>query len=84
MHAKTGVYPKSISDIPGIWTDPFGGKPLHVKIAGDSFRVYSVGPDGVDNGGADRSESKSYPTFNGDEEYDIVAAYPKIGEKHGK
>src|SRR5262249_38244412 len=32
--------------------DPFGRGPLRVKAEGGDVRVYSVGPDGVDDGGA--------------------------------
>ncbi len=31
--------------------DPFDGKPLKLLRSDDSFEVYSVGIDGIDNGG---------------------------------
>ncbi len=31
--------------------DPFDGKPLRCKRTADGLMVYSVGPDGEDNGG---------------------------------
>jgi hypothetical protein len=71
-HAKTGAYPKAIGDIRGTWIDPFNGKPLKVKVSGESFRVYSVGPDGIDNGGLTQSETKR------SDQYDMAAAYPRI------
>lgn len=41
------------SDLPSEFIDPFGkGAPLKIKRAGLAFTVYSVGPDGVDDGGA--------------------------------
>ena len=70
-HAEGGAYPKSISEIPGTWIDPYDGKPLRVKVSSDSFRVYSVGPDLVDDGGKARVETTMYSTS-----YDIVAACP--------
>jgi hypothetical protein len=32
-------------------TDPFDGRPLRLKLMPDGILIYSVGPDGVDNGG---------------------------------
>jgi hypothetical protein len=58
-----------MSEVHGKWIDPFDGKPLRVKVTKDTFRVYSIGPDRIDNGGVDRSETKG-------KSYDIVAMYP--------
>ncbi len=46
--------------------DPFTGRPLIYRRADDGFVVYSVGPDGKDNGGAPRSRS-----VGRDVEYDL-------------
>lgn len=50
--------------------DPFTGKALKVVSKSGRLVVYSVGPDGDDNGGTRRTYS------NIDERYDIVAEYP--------
>jgi hypothetical protein len=31
--------------------DPFSGKPLVYRLTDEGFRLYSVGPNGVDDGG---------------------------------
>lgn len=66
--AINGAFPRSVSQLPGTWIDPFDGKPLRISVRGDAIRVYSVGPDLVDNRGLIRS--------NDSKRYDIVAAYP--------
>ncbi|MBB6053488.1 hypothetical protein [Armatimonas rosea] len=46
---QQGTYPDTLKALPGapLVTDPFSGKPLHWKAP----VLYSVGPDGKDNGG---------------------------------
>ncbi|QOJ14585.1 MAG: hypothetical protein HRU75_08005 [Planctomycetia bacterium] len=39
--------------IPALPIDPFSGKPLVYEKAGKGFRIYSIGPDGKDDGGKD-------------------------------
>jgi len=52
-------YPENLSDLTPrylqeIPADPFGGgKPLRYRHSGDKYLLYSVGPDGKDDGGAD-------------------------------
>ncbi len=52
-------YPENLNAlVPGylkeIPTDPFGGeKPLRYRQSGDKYLLYSVGPDGKDDGGSD-------------------------------
>ena len=52
-------YPENLSDLTprylqNIPADPFGkGKPLRYRHSGDKYLLYSVGPDGKDDGGAD-------------------------------
>ena len=70
-HAQTGRYPARISDISGTWIDPFDGKPLRLKVKGESIRIYSVGPNMKDDGGISRAESGGSST-----DYDVVAGYP--------
>jgi hypothetical protein len=41
-----------VSRLPGgVTVDPYNGEPLHLKRVSDGVLIYSVGPDGVDNGG---------------------------------
>jgi len=75
VQAKTGKMPTKISEIPGTWIDPFDKKPLRVRGDGKSLRVYSVGSDLQDNGGATTAEGAPL------KESDIVAAYPPIQPK---
>ncbi len=55
---QNGAYPAQLSALaPGILkqlpVDPFGaGEPLRYRVAGDSYLAWSIGPDGIDNGGA--------------------------------
>ena len=57
FHLKHGSYPAELSALtPEIlrepWRDPMDGKPLRYRLNPDgSFLLYSVGDDGVDNGG---------------------------------
>jgi hypothetical protein len=37
--------------LPAVPTDPFDGRPLRYKLLADGLLIYSVGTDGVDNGG---------------------------------
>ena len=82
QHAQTGRYPERISDISGTLVDPFDGKPLRLKVNGESIRIYSVGPNMKDDGGISRAETGGSST-----DYDVVAAYPppvKPATKGGK
>ncbi|HWD40338.1 MAG TPA: hypothetical protein VG944_15930, partial [Fimbriimonas sp.] len=56
--AKNGSYPARLSQV-GNWIDPFTGRPLCMVVNGASIKVYSVGPDRIDNKGADRSQVRS-------------------------
>jgi hypothetical protein len=53
---RNGKYPQTLADlVPGeletLPADPFTGKPLVYRSTDDGFRLYSVGPNGVDDGG---------------------------------
>jgi hypothetical protein len=53
---RTGQWPDSLEAIPkdilpAVPTDPFTGKPVAFHRLEDGIVVYSVGPDGRDNGG---------------------------------
>ena len=67
---KTGSYPADISQIPGKWIDPFTGKPLLLKRAGEGIRIYSIGPNGKDDGGLMSWEK------GGKGSDDVVVSYP--------
>jgi hypothetical protein len=54
-HAR-GRWPEALADlVPAqldrVPTDPFNGQPLHYARLEDGIRIYSVGPDGADDGG---------------------------------
>jgi hypothetical protein len=54
---KFGKWPEKLEDIPkdilpSIPNDPFTGKPINYKRLPDGVVVYTVGPDGKDDGGA--------------------------------
>lgn len=54
---ERGAYPESLNDLEGylgkeLPLDPCSGKPLHYQREGSGFTLYSVGLDGVDDGGA--------------------------------
>jgi hypothetical protein len=57
------LVPKDLASIP---TDPFDGKPFCYKRLEGGYIVYSVGADGVDNGGLKRDRS------NHDAPYDVL------------
>ena len=42
------VVPAYLAEVPA---DPFGKGPLRMKVGGGAAVVYSVGPDGIDDGG---------------------------------
>lgn len=47
-----GAYPESLDALEGAATlDPLNGQPFRYSREGGSFRLYSIGPDGIDQGG---------------------------------
>lgn len=51
-------YPETIAEVvprflPEVPADPFDGAPLRYRVTGDSFVLYSVGPNATDDGGID-------------------------------
>lgn len=55
--AKHGKYPEKLTDLAPAFLaqvplDPFDGQPLRLRRGGEGFRLYSVGPDRKDDGGA--------------------------------
>ena len=65
--SRTGTLPKPL--VSG--SDPFG-HPYRAKLTVNGFRIWSVGPDGKDDGGVARSEQRG-PGAKTD---DIVAIFP--------
>jgi hypothetical protein len=54
--AAMGKYPESLQElaphlIAFVPIDPFDGKPIRLKQSEEEIVIYSVGPDGIDNGG---------------------------------
>src|SRR2546430_1061882 len=59
--ADTGAYPKTLDLLTPkylikIPEDRFVGEPLHYALTPDGFLLYSVGDDGKDNGGAEKTD----------------------------
>ncbi|HEX5273147.1 MAG TPA: hypothetical protein VFW33_21775 [Gemmataceae bacterium] len=49
---RHGRWPASVAGLmPDVPLDPFDGKPLRYRNDGEGVIVYSVGPDGIDDGG---------------------------------
>ncbi len=63
-HTEHGRYPDQLSALtpaylPAIPVDPFGvNKPLCYKRTGANYLLYSIGPDGVDDGGKASSDGR--------------------------
>jgi hypothetical protein len=54
------LVPAYLDEIP---TDPFNGQPIKLAIKPDKWIIYSVGPDGIDDGGAEYKLGKGDITF---------------------
>jgi len=69
--------------LPRIPLDPFTDEPLKLTIVDGAVLVYSVGPDGKDNGGA----CEKFLTSGRDQDEDIALRFPpkpKKAENPGK
>ncbi|MGV3618647.1 MAG: hypothetical protein ACO1SV_25265 [Fimbriimonas sp.] len=64
---QTRSLPKGLIGGPQLNADPFGTGPLRYVPAGRGFTLYSVGPDGVDDGGK--------PASNGSKTSDLVVKF---------
>ncbi len=69
---EMGHFPTETKQLPGPWIDPFTKTPLHVKLQAKGFRIYSLGPDGVDHGGVAMQETEN------NHKYNFVAAFPPV------
>ena len=61
---RTGAWPRTLDDIPkdilpAVPNDPFTGRPINYKWLPDGVVVYTVGPDGKDDGGAVLQDDKA-------------------------
>ncbi len=68
-----GRYPATLAEAGFTDVDPFTGKAFHLKVEGETVRVYSVGPDGVDNGGEERVNTAP----DAPRQMDIVSMFPR-------
>ena len=66
------VFPQTLDDL-GLrkLTDPFTQEPLHYRVEGDGFVVYSMGEDLKDNGGSARQPKQRT-------DYDLVWRFPSL------
>jgi hypothetical protein len=73
FHAKltVGHFPDKLLGNSGYWTDPLSEKPMKYHLTKDGFLIYSVGKDGVDDGGKPRPKNAT-----GGENYDIPFRFP--------
>lgn len=64
----TGSYPATLDGLAAAEhiADPFSNGPLIYRGAGSSYTLYSVGPNGADDGGASYTESRMRPGQTGD------------------
>jgi hypothetical protein len=58
-----GAMPARLDDLvpdylDAVPTDPFDGKPIRLAVKPDRWIIYSVGPDGVDNGGVEMDKNR--------------------------
>lgn len=51
FRAKSGRWPASLAEAGVNYADPHGSGPLRLRVLGPEIRVYSVGPNGTDEGG---------------------------------
>lgn len=56
-HVRKGAYPGTLGELvpdfmPELPPDPWGGGPMRYRREGSAYRLYSVGPDLVDDGGS--------------------------------
>ena len=80
--AEHGGYPMSLDElvpsaIEQLSMDVYSGEPYRYKRTADGFCLYSVGEDGVDNGGTGNGVYKMEPTGEGVFNEDVVVWMPK-------
>jgi hypothetical protein len=76
-----GKLPDALGDLvpkylPSVPEDPFDGQPIRFKHVEEGYVIYSIGPDGIDDGGRERLSLGSAKAKNikviPDETYDIT------------
>ncbi|MGD0541353.1 MAG: hypothetical protein ABSB33_07540 [Tepidisphaeraceae bacterium] len=63
-----GTLPSHLADLvpaylDAVPIDPFDGHPLRLAIKSDKWIIYSIGPDGIDDGGAEMHDGKGDVIF---------------------
>jgi hypothetical protein len=66
---KEGKLPETVDELvptylTQVYLDPFDGKPLRYKRTDPGYIIYSVGEDGVDNGGQEQDPNNQSKTFD--------------------
>jgi hypothetical protein len=66
---KEGALPETVEALvpeylPAVYVDPFDGKPLRYEREGAGYMVYTIGADGVDDGGWERDPDNPDETFD--------------------
>lgn len=91
IRRRTGVVPESSGDLDlplaeSQIADPFvPGQPLKWKVTDNGPVIYSVGPDGVDDGGvAGAADLLSVPASGDWVLYPPVGAFPPVEEESAK
>jgi len=74
---RHGLLPVSLTvlvpdDLPEVPTDPFDGKPLKYRRLDQGYVVYSVGPDGRDDGGREPPPDLKWKSGPTPESYDLT------------
>lgn len=75
FRAATGGYPESLDQFAPDLTDPFSKQPIRYLRTKRGIRVYSVGPDKVDDSGQTEAEREKPNGETFARTYDLVAAY---------
>ncbi len=65
-----GKFPSELPVTGALATDLFGSGPLRYTLNAGKLKIYSVGMDGVDNGGTERA-------FGEEKEFDLVVSFPR-------
>jgi hypothetical protein len=71
FHQERAVYPDRLAnlvpaELPTVPVDPFSGRPLVYRETKSGYVLYSVGPDGRDDGGAPMADAKIWWEATGD------------------
>lgn len=71
FHLARGRFPAALSELANVISapcgiDPYDGRPLRYRRVGAAYRLYSVGPDGVDDGGVAPLKGVLFREFRGD------------------